>query len=148
MISSPHSYNKLPILVTTVNAKAPKEQSSTLEILMRRMRQGENNQGAKESAGSVSWRTERKNIVERIKRREEVALLGPLHSCKRKKGNKKSRHLRHHLVELHGLLAKTRSPRRLVLRGCRKKRSQRAQQTVDRGGTPTTLQKFEEIEAI
>ena len=106
---------KLPIFITTVNVKAPKEQSLTLEISMTRMRQEENNQGAKESAGSVSWRTERKNIVERIKKKEEAALLGLLHSSKKKKGSKKSRHQRHHQVELHGLLAKKRSnPSRLV----------------------------------
>ena len=45
---------KLPILATIVNAKAPKEQSLTSEISMTRMRQEENSQGVKESAGLVS----------------------------------------------------------------------------------------------
>jgi hypothetical protein len=139
-----------------VNVKAPKEQSLTLEISMTRMRQGENNQGAKESAGSVSWKMERKNIVERIKERikskEEVALLGLLHNGKRKKGNKKSSHQRHQLVVLHGLLAKTRShPSRLAYHGCLQKRNKhylRAQQTEGRGGPLSMLNKYEETEVI
>lgn len=40
---------------------------------MTKMMQEENNQGRKESAGSVNSRTERKNIVERIKKKEVVA---------------------------------------------------------------------------
>jgi len=45
---------KLPILATIVNAKVLKEQSLTSEISMTKMRQEENSQGVKESAGSVS----------------------------------------------------------------------------------------------
>jgi hypothetical protein len=94
---------------------------------------------------------ERKNIAERIKRTEEVALLGQLHSSTRKTGNKKNRQQRRHLVELHGPRAKRRSQSRLVSLGFHKKRSQLielAQQTEGRGGTPTRLNKYAEIEAM
>jgi len=77
-----------------------------------------------------------------------VVLLGLLPNSKRKKGNKKSSHWRPQQVVLPGLLAKTRSPSRLALHGCHKRRSQRAQQTEGRGGRPTMLNKFEEREAI
>jgi|TARA_B110001450_G_scaffold249004_1_gene265838 hypothetical protein len=63
---------KHPTLATIVNVKALKEQTLTLEISMTKTMQGENSQGVKESAGSVNWRTERRNIVEKIKRKGVV----------------------------------------------------------------------------